>query len=201
MKISSTKEFHSVVSSFKSLLERRSVSIKTTRAQELLAETLGFKSANGLIASVPLDVTLTETMYATLRLLLKERHQVNDIDSKWVLDSLEQNHKSYSSAWNSDLRCYPRKISPSENYWYLMNDGWYPWEEMNFEHMAVELNIYKVVHSHFMPFLGSDSFSGTARPIWTADIGSHEFEAEASKLERKFGEMPNHDLMFSIRNT
>lgn len=200
MKISSTKEFHSIVSSFKSLLERRNVSIKTTRAQELLAETLGFKSANGLIASTPLDLTLTETMYDTLRHLLTERHQVNDVNSKQVLDSLEQNHKSYSTTWNSDSRCYPRNISESENYWYLMNDGWHSWKEMDFEHMAVELNIYKVVHSYFMPFLGNDSFSGTARPIWTADIGSHEFENEARKLERKFGEMPDHERMFSIKN-
>ena len=51
---------------------------------------------------------------------------------------------------------------------------------MDFAKMRVELNIYKVVQSHFAPFLDDDSFTGSVRPIWTADIASDDFESQVS---------------------
>jgi hypothetical protein len=68
---------------------------------------------------------------------------------------------------------------------------------MDFAKMRVELNIYKVVQSHFAPFLDDDSFTGSVRPIWTADIASDDFESQATKLEKDFGEMPDKAQMFS----
>lgn len=197
MIISSKNEFHSLVTSLRDLLSENDVSIKTSRVQELLSRSLGYKSANGLLAGLPVDIRLTEKMFSTFRELLKERHNVDTIDASWLLRTLETKHKSYSTVWGSDSKCYPKKLSPTENYWYLTKDGWTPWSQMDFTKMRTELNIYKVVHSHFSPFLGEGSFTGSARPIWTADIGSYEFESEAVKLEKKFGDMPERERMFS----
>tara|TARA_R100000329_G_scaffold39730_1_gene37220 strand:+ start:29 stop:406 length:378 start_codon:yes stop_codon:yes gene_type:complete len=114
----------------------------------------------------------------------------------------------YFGSWNQsikvtqlvggDSKCYPPRISPTENYWYLTESGWAPCSQMDFTKMRAELNIYKVVHSHFSSFLGEGSYVGSARPIWTADLGSYEFEAEAERLEKKFGDMPENKRMFSM---
>jgi len=158
---------------------------------------LGYKSANGLLADLPVDIRLTEKIFSSFREQLKARHSVDTIDTSRLLRLLESKHKSYSTVWGSDSKCYPEKLSPTENYWYLTKDGWTPWSQMDFSKMRTELNIYKVVHAHFSPFLGVGSFTGSARPIWTADIGSDEFESEADKLEKKFGDMPESERMFS----
>lgn len=197
MIISSKNEFNSLVTSLQDLLSCHGVSIKTSRAQELLSRSLSYKSANGLLSALPVDIRLTEKIFSTFRRQLKERHNVDTIDTSWLLRSLETKHRSYSTGWGSDSECYPENISPTENYWYLTKDGWTPWSQMDFTKMKTELNIYKVVHSHFSPFLGEGSFIGSARPIWTADIGSYEFEAEAEKLEKKYGDMPEREHMFS----
>jgi len=40
--------------------------------------------------------------------------------------------------------------------------------------------------------------SGIIEPLhWTADIASDEFENQATKLEKEFGEMPDKEQMFS----
>lgn len=197
MKISSKKEFHSLVGSLSSLLEDEGVVIKTSRAQELLSRSLGYKSVNGLFASLPVDVKLTDDVLQSFDQLVRQKHGALNVDPASVLQSLEAAHRSYSTVWNSDARCYPKELSGNENYWYLTEHGWIPWSQMDFSRMKVELNIYKVVQSHFGPFLDEYSFSGSARPIWTADIASNEFELQAAKLEQEFGEMPDKNKMFS----
>jgi hypothetical protein len=200
MKISSKNEFHSIVKTLCDLLEEEKIPVKTSRAQELLSETLGYKSANGLLAALPIDIPLTPEMPNKIGRLLQERHGIRDIpDTKYLLQSLERQHKSYSSTWNSDFGCYPNKISEYENYWYLTKEGWIPWIEMDFSKMRVELNIYKVIRSHFAPFLDDDTFTGSARSIWEPDIGTHEFQCDAERLLKKYGDMPERDLMFSLR--
>lgn len=198
MIISSKNEFHSLVTSLRNLLSKNDVSIKTSRVQELLSRCLGYRSANGLLADLPVDIRLTEKVFSSFRGQLKGRHGIDTINASRLLRFLESEHKSYSTVWRCDSKCYPRKISPTENYWYLTEDGWTPWSQMDFTKMRAELNIYKVVHSHFSSFLGEGSYAGSARPIWTADLGSYEFEAEAERLEKKFGDMPENERMFSM---
>ena len=197
MKISAKKEFHSLVSSLRSLLANEGVEIKTSRAQELLSRSLGYNSANGLFASLPVDITLTDEVFRAFDRLVRGKHSVVGVDAASILQSLERAHRSYSTVWKSDIRCYPKELSENENYWYLTEHGWVPWSQVDFTKMKVELNIYKVVHSHFGPFLDGHSSSGSARPIWTADIASNSFEHEAAKLEREFGDMPDKNLMFA----
>ncbi len=198
MIISSKNQFHSLVTSLRDLLSKKDVSIKTSRVQELFSRSLGYKSANGLLANLPVDIRLTEKIFSSFREQLKERHCVDTIDTSWLLRHLESQHKNYSAVWGSDSKCYPKKLLPTENYWYLTKDGWIPWSKMDFSRMRAELNIYKVVHSHFSPFLGEGSFTGSARPIWTADIASCDFQSDAHKLEKKFGDMPESERMFSM---
>ena len=121
MKISSKREFHSVVGSLRSLLADEGVAIKTTRTQELLSQSLGYKSANGLLASLPVDIELNDAVFRNFDDRLSSNHAVSSVDS----------------------------------------------------------------------------FTGSARPIWTADIASDEFENHATKLEKEFGEMPDKEQMFS----
>ena len=180
MKISSKREFHAVVGSLRSLLADDGVSIKTTRTQELLSQSLGYKSANGLLASLPVDIELNDAVFRNFDDRLRSNHAVLSVDAASLLRSLEAAHRSYSTVWNSDSRCYPQKLSKNENYWYLTEHGWIPWSQMDFAKMRVELNIYKVVQSHFAPFLDDDSFTGSVRPIWTADIASDDFESQVS---------------------
>jgi hypothetical protein len=198
MKIASKNEFHSLVNSLQSLLDEKRVSIKTSRAQELLARSLGHKSANGLYAVLPLDISLTEAISDTFGKMLKEKHSIDSIDSWSLLCSLENKHKSSSTTWNSDDKCYPKQIPPNENLWYLTKDGWISWSQVDFTKMRVELNIYKVVQSSFLPFLDECTFTGSARPIWTAESGSLEFELEADKLEKVYGRMPKNERMFTV---
>ncbi|WP_305965623.1 hypothetical protein [Marinobacter salsuginis] len=198
MKISSKNEFHTLVSSLRSLLSENGVNIKTSRAQELLSRSLGYKSANGLYASLPVEIDLTHKVFEVFDWILQEKHEASDTSGAVILRELESTHRSYSTRWGSDAKCYPTQLSETENYWYLTNDGWLPWKDMDFARMRVELNIYKVVHSNFGPFLDEHSFSGSARPIWTADIASTAFEVEAARLEREYGDMPNKDLMFAV---
>lgn len=194
MKISSKKEFHSYVASLKSLLLKLDISIKTTRAQELLAKSLGCNSANDLFSKLPVCHTLKKENAICLATVLKQKHQVNSIDAVKLLQSLEGLHESYSTAWGSDYKCYPKEIAENENYWYLTREGWMPWQKVDFSKMKVELNIFKVVHSAI------HSMGGSARPIWDSSIASSEFECEFNKLEKKYGDMPDNKIMFSIAN-
>ena len=198
MKISSKNEFHSLVSSLRSLLSENEVNIKTSRAQELLSRSLGYKSANGLYASLPVEIDLTHKVFEVFDRILQEKHEASDTSGAVILRELESTHRSYSTHWDCDAKCYPTQLSETENYWYLTNGGWLPWKDMDFAKMRVELNIYKVVHSNFGSFLDELSFSGSARPIWTADIASNAFEVEAARLEREYGDMPDKDLMFAV---
>ncbi|WP_431025638.1 hypothetical protein [Halomonas sp. H5] len=197
MKVSCKNEFHSLVSSLCSLLSEHGTLIKTSRAQELLSRAFGYKSANGLLADLPVNLRVTEKVVSRLGDLLKERHGINSIDTSWLLRALERGHMSYSTHYGCDKDCYPAKLPDHTNYWYLTQDGWVPWSQMNFTKMRVELNIYKVVSAFSVPFFGEDSYFCTGRPIWTADIARAEFESEAERLERKYGEMPENSRMYS----
>lgn len=197
VKISSKKEFHSLVHTLQCLLADDNVPIKTTRAQELLSRSLGFKSSNGLLASLPTEIDLTDKSFDVFEWILQEKHQADHLSGESVLRHLERDHKSYSTTWGSDAHCYPRKLDKNENYWYLTHDGWIQWRDMDFGKMKVELNIYKVVQSSYSPFLGEGTPFGSARPIWAAMIASDTFEAQAAKLENEHGDMPSRDLMFA----
>lgn len=190
MKISSKQEFHSLVSSLKSSLSDMNVPVKTSRAQELLAQSLGYKSANGLYSDLPKEFVLTEEKGDLLSALIARNHKGMDINGLALLRGLERKHQSYSSVWNCDDKCYPTELSEGENYCYLTQNGWLPWDQMDFSKMRVELNIYKVIRAY------THAFGGSARPIWTADIGSYEFELEAERLKRKFGEWPDRTIMY-----
>ncbi len=192
MKISSKKEFHSLVSSLKSLLSGSDIQIKTSRAQELLAKAIGYNSANDLYSKLPICHTLKLVDFTNLTNRLLEHHNVNSIDAAWLLKSLEAQHESYSTAWSSDYKCYPKHVTRNENYWYLTREGWLPWQKVDFSKMKVELNIFKVVHS------STHAMGGSARPIWDSSIASDEFECESHQLEKKYGEMPDNKILFSI---
>ena len=148
MKISSIPEFHSLVRTLRTTLFEASIPVKTSRAQELLAQSLGFKSANGLFAALPLDVNLTDQMCITFQDLLSARHNVKLDHAPGLLRYVEREHKSISTTWGSDKACYPKKLLPNENFWYLTDDGWIPWSNMDFNKMRVELNIYKLSLIH-----------------------------------------------------
>jgi len=197
MKISSKKEFHSLVHTLQCLLADDNVPIKTTRAQELLSRSLGFKSSNGLLASLPFEIRLTDKTFNVFEWILQEKHQADHLSGESVLRCLESEHRTHSTTWGGDAHCYPKELAKNENYWYLTHDGWVQWQDIDFSRMKVELNIYKVVYSSFGPFLGEGSYSGSARPIWTAVIASSTFEAQAAKLEKEYGGMPSRDLMFA----
>ncbi|MBC52753.1 MAG: hypothetical protein CMQ34_02850 [Gammaproteobacteria bacterium] len=91
---------------------------------------------------------------------------------------------------------YPKAVSPKENYWYLTESGWIPWKDMDFTQMRVGLNIYMVVYSYFSPFLDPGSFTGSSRPLWTADQTSGDFVHTADKLIREYGAMPEGSNIF-----
>lgn len=192
MKISSKQEFHSLVKTLKLDLTHNESAVKTSRLQELFAQSLGYKSANGLYSDLPKDFILTEEQGAVLSALLAKNHNMKNIDGYTLLKRLENEHKSYSTRWRSDQKCYPSQISKNENYWYLTKDGWLSWDKMDFSKMRVELNIYKVVHA------SSNFLGGFAKPIWTADIGGYEFGLEAGRLESKFGEWPCQEIMYPV---
>lgn len=93
-------------------------------------------------------------------------------------------------------KCYPKKLSKNEMYWYLTPQGWMPWQLMDFSRMQVGVNIYMVVHSYFTPFLDPGSFFGSTRPVWTADNSENEFVLAAEKLIVQYGPMPNDPAIF-----
>jgi hypothetical protein len=192
MKISSKKEFHSYVSSLQSLLLEENVPIKTSKVAELLAKTLGYNSANGLYSKLPICHTLELVNFTKFTNRLIEHHNVYSINAAILLNLLETQHESYSTAWESDHKCYPKQLTKNENYWYLTCEGWLPWQRMDFSKMKVELNIFKVVHS------STHAMGGSARPIWDSSIASPEFEKESVKLEKKFGDMPDSKTLLSI---
>lgn len=197
MKISSKKEFNSLVTSIKSTLSKDGHLIKTTRMRELFAKSLGCKSANGLLATFPTDIKITTRMGGDLSNLLKELHDIENVDGLSLLTHLEREHISYSTYWKSDSNCYPKSKSPNEEYWYLTKNGWLSWGDIDFNRMKVELNIFKVVRSS--AYYLSDSEGGfgsvSSRPIWDASVASYEFEVEAEKLEQQYGDMPNSDAL------
>jgi hypothetical protein len=80
MKISSVQEFHSFVSSFKSLLSSLGIQIKTSRAQELLAKSFGYNSANDLYSKLPIRHILKQDDFTNLVNKLVEHHNVNSVD-------------------------------------------------------------------------------------------------------------------------
>lgn len=169
MKISSKKEFHSFVNTLSSLLLDAGVSIKSSRAQELLAYALAGKSANGLYSMLPKKFNLTDDSFTRFdEHFSKKKFATDDTSKSFTLLTLDKEHRSCSSFWGNDSNCYPTKLSNSENYWYLTNEGWLPWKEMDFEEMKVELNIYKVVHSSFRPFLDETTYTGITKALWTA---------------------------------
>lgn len=198
MKISCKNEFHSLVSSLRSLLSEAELSIKTSRAQELFSHAFGYKSANGLLANLPIELKITDQVISRLASLLKERHDFDGVDIAWLLRVLERKHVSYSTHYECENDCYPSELPPGTNYWYLTREGWLPWSHMDLKNMRVELNIYKVISAFTsQPLLpGEGAFFRAARPIWTADIASNVFEGEADRLERKYGEMPENNLMY-----
>lgn len=198
MKIGCKNELHSLVSSLRTLLSDEGVSLKTSRAQELLSETFGYKSANGLLGDVPINLRVTEEAASKLCELLRSRHDANSDDYSYLLKILERRHESYSTIYESDKNCYPAQLPDHTNYWYLTQAGWIPWSQVDFTKTRVELGIYKVVSSFSSgPLIpGEGPFLCYARPVWTADIASFEIEIEADRLEREYGEMPEKSRMF-----
>ncbi|MDN3554698.1 hypothetical protein [Halomonas maura] len=198
MKISCKNEFNSLVSSLCALLREEGVSIRTSRAQKLLAHAFGYTSANGLLGNMPVELKVTTQVISRLSELLKTRHGVDTIAPSWLLRMLERDFMSLSTREGLDKDCYPSKLPDHTNYWYLTDKGWVPWSQMDFTKLRVEVGIYKVVTSYASPPLeeGEMPFICLARPIWTADMARGEFEDEAEKLERKYGEMPETSRMY-----
>lgn len=190
MKLSSKNELHSIVETLHKALKDEDLFIKKTRLQEIFAKSFEYKSYNGLISSLPIDISITEKNENNFASLLKENHSFDNSAKRQFLAYVEQTHESYSTYWNSDSQCYPKSISKNENYWYLTKEGWKPWSEMDFKAMRVELNIYEVVHS------SSNFLGGSARSIWDACIASHEFELEADRLIKQYGQMPAQDILY-----
>lgn len=195
MKISSTQEFNAIISTFCERLKDHDHAVKTSRAKELFALSLGYKSANGLIASIPVEVTFADEHIDEMRSLLKVRHDIN-VDVTRLIELVEDSRKSYLNQWSSDRDCYPSELKANEIYWYLTKDGWIPWSLMDFSSMKVELNIYKVVHAHSMSWFGDDASVGFADQIWTATHSTREFKRDAYKLEDKYGSMPDNEILY-----
>ena len=192
MIISSKKELHSLVADLKESLSSTppQVSIKTSRLRENFAQSLGYKSFNGLIGALPIEIRVTPGHDENFRSLIKQRHQVELPAIFNPLQALTQKNQSYSTHWNSDARCYPKELSANENYWYLTRDGWKPWKEIDFDEMRAELNIYEIVHAY------STGLGGAARSVWDASIASEEFEREAKNLKQQFGNMPDSSILY-----
>jgi len=197
MKISSKKEFNSLVTSIKSTLSKDGHLIKTSRLRELFAMSLGKNSANGLLGTLPIDIKITTQMGANLSDLLNKRHDIDNVDGLSLLTHLEREHISYSTYWKSDSNCYPKSKSSNEEYWYLTKNGWLPWGDIDFDQMKVELNIFKVVCSsaYYLPDSEGGFGSVSSRPIWDASVASYEFGVEAEKLEVQYGDMPDSDAL------
>ncbi|MBY7898707.1 hypothetical protein KW478_19625 [Vibrio fluvialis] len=192
MKIGIKSELHSVVSSLKSNLALSEIPVKTTKLQEVFANALGYKTFNGLLHALPIEIGITDAVDSKFEKLLKEKFNLSEHQSmqhKW-LHQLDDKHETYSSHYSSDKSCYPTSLRDGENYWYLMEDGWKQWSEMDFSTMKVELNIFEVAVSQ----LWGDpekSFGGhSCRPIWDASIASFEFENKAERLIRQYGHTP-----------
>lgn len=196
MKISSKIEFHSIVTKLRSLLECEGIRLKTTSAQEVLARSIGFKSANGLYAALPKDVALDEAACQEFSRILAECHgkELSFEEVASLLDTLVEDYTSYSTTWNGDENCYPSSISADQNFWYLTEGGWIHWKNMDFKKMKVELNIYAVVSSGVRH---PDSFFVPgAHYVWSPILGTDVFETQGRRLMKQYGQFPDSNRLF-----
>lgn len=90
MKIVSTNDFNTVCKTFQELLFDHNKTIKTTRVKELLAHTFGYKSANGLIHSIPVSFIVNDKTSQILQEQLTTKFQCGDINASDLLQRLGQ---------------------------------------------------------------------------------------------------------------
>lgn len=195
MKISSKNELHDVVHFLQDLLDLQTVEIKTTRLQEIFAQSLGFKSYNGLISSLPFDQKITQEQEDIFTEALQKSHEANKNYVKGVLLYLERDEEQernslYLKRFSHKSYC-PSKLGEGENYWYLTSGGWKPWAEMVPTGVKVGINVYEVIRSHLT------DFSGRSGPVWDSSQGTAGFEVEARRLKKRYGPSPDESKLFS----
>lgn len=88
MKVISSQEFNTVVNIFNSLIKQSNVSIKSSRIRELLAESQGDKTSNGLLSRLPLTFKTDKNVADIINRNLKEKFQYENVNVSEILDKL-----------------------------------------------------------------------------------------------------------------
>ncbi|UYM16318.1 hypothetical protein [Endozoicomonas euniceicola] len=200
MKISTKREAHSLVASLKSYLLDHECKVTTCRLKEHFSHALGYKSFNGLLAVIPVEINLDEDTDRKFDDLIAATHGYCELapDGFRALRNLEVTDQgAYSDMWPIDPRSlFPEKIKDNEMLWYLTQQGWLRWDEIkDIRKMKTGLNVYEVMHSHRSHFFGA--VTGMTRSIWDAVTERYGFELEADKLADKYGDRPDTGEWFS----
>lgn len=88
MKIVSSQEFNHVINTFSELMKQENVSIKSSRIRELLAESQGDKTSNGLLSRLPLTFKTDKNVVDIISCNLKEKFQYENVNVSEMLDKL-----------------------------------------------------------------------------------------------------------------
>ncbi|OCH05842.1 hypothetical protein [Aliivibrio fischeri] len=190
MLIKNKSDFHQFVNSVKIILSSNDISIKTKKLEELLSKSYGFQSSNGLHASIPCNLELTEDAQHTFFKLLQTNHPDTRNLKSNPLAQLVDHLDSYSVEYKSDEICFPKYQKDNETYWYLMKKGWISSKDVEVNNLIPGINVFKVV----LDVCGSNEpnsmFFGAQHILWDSYIASYDAEHEMLSLEQLYGELP-----------
>lgn len=190
MKINSKPDFHSLVSNIKHFLLSQKIQVKTTRLQELFAKSLGFNSANGLLASIPCDFNFNQDFFDDFNTNLRETH-----------NSVLKDQKSFLNIFNdlslSNMNEFSEQIQPVDkfNIWYLTESGWINKKRAVLSDLKIGVNVYAVVESGVKPYPSYEGYTSGAYYLWDSSACDEDFDRKADELIKKFGNFPDSEVI------
>lgn len=118
MKIVSSQEFNHVINTFSELMKQENVSIKSSRVRELLAESQGDKTSNGLLSRLPLTFKTDKSVADIISRNLNDKFQYKNIDVKKVIANLvkiTKNQLLVRPLENSTIKLDYSELSPNDS--------------------------------------------------------------------------------------
>lgn len=186
---SNKKDVCDFISNLQEKLRFHGAQKKTSILKEIFAQAALGCSCNGLLSKLPVKIDITREVSE------KFNHSINKLDQRKIptkshpLMLTARQVQTYNTIHRSDGPCYPEQLDGSTNYWYLMQDGWKEWKDMDFTKSACEMDIYRVAVEHIRA-PNALGFGNTTRCIWDSTISTWENELQEDKLMKKYGSLP-----------
>ena len=117
---------NTIATEFQKIILEDGVSIKTTRIKELLAQSQGYKTSNGLIHDLPIIFKNNSAVQQIITDTFLSRHQVNNANIKQCLDRLKLNTRAeiqYSPLASSGYKVGYESINNAEKPFLKKGEG------------------------------------------------------------------------------